>query len=101
MGGSPYPGIPMVDLIEHLQQGHRMGKPEFCPEELYDVMKLCWESDPEKRPIFQWLETQLENTISSKTTVIIKCYNLLINTKRVCLVKGKDFIILIASPKCP
>ena len=74
MGGSPYPGIKMVDFFEHLQQGHRMGQPESCPQELYDVMKLCWESDPEKRPTFEWLISQLEYIISSQRNVMIVYY---------------------------
>ena len=71
MGGKPYPGIPFDNFLKNLKQGHIMREPESCSEELYDVMKLCWKSDPEKRPNFPWLESQLEYILSSKRNVII------------------------------
>ena len=30
----------------------RLGQPECCPRDFYDVMLKCWEHDPESRPKF-------------------------------------------------
>lgn len=69
MGGSPYPGIPMADLLQHLKNGLRMERPEQCPAEIYQMMISCWQKDPAMRPSFHDLETQLEYIVTSKNTV--------------------------------
>uniref|UniRef100_F1KSW7 Tyrosine-protein kinase n=1 Tax=Ascaris suum TaxID=6253 RepID=F1KSW7_ASCSU len=64
LGGSPYPGVQPDDMMDHLDAGERMEKPDNCPDNFYEVMKSCWEQDPMKRPEFgnirQKLASQLE-----------------------------------------
>lgn len=68
MGGSPYPGIPMVELLAYLQRGDRMRKPDQCPQELYEIICPCWEENPALRPNFYELEAQLSDLIRRKAT---------------------------------
>ncbi|CAJ0605019.1 unnamed protein product [Cylicocyclus nassatus] len=64
LGGSPYPLIPPEDLLNYLENGRRMERPDNCPEQFYEVMAECWRFEPEKRPDFltirQKLAAQLE-----------------------------------------
>ncbi|VDM85565.1 unnamed protein product, partial [Strongylus vulgaris] len=51
-------------MLQFLESGGRMGRPDNCPENFYEVMYECWMSEPEERPDFltirQKLAAQLE-----------------------------------------
>ncbi|KAG7484543.1 hypothetical protein MATL_G00050500 [Megalops atlanticus] len=56
LGGTPYPDIPMNQMFySALRRGYRMAKPPHATEEIYDVMRKCWEEKYEKRPEFSYL----------------------------------------------
>lgn len=38
-----------------------MPRPENCPEDLYNIMNLCWKESPENRPTFEYLRSVLED----------------------------------------
>uniref|UniRef100_A0A915BT00 Protein kinase domain-containing protein n=1 Tax=Parascaris univalens TaxID=6257 RepID=A0A915BT00_PARUN len=59
MGDGPFPGVQPADMIEHLESGHRNKQPVNCPNEIYDLMQACWQSDPGKRPSFSQLSAYL------------------------------------------
>ena len=52
IGECPYPGIPARLLARKLMIGYRMKKPTQCSDDLYEVMKACWQIDAEARPTF-------------------------------------------------
>jgi serine/threonine protein kinase len=60
-GMIPYFGLSNSEAIEKIVAGQLLAKPEECPEELYDVMKQCWQKNPNDRPTFDKLLEQLEN----------------------------------------
>ena len=43
-----------------LRGGHRLERPDNCPEELYNLMTKCWELNAENRPSFSTLLEQIE-----------------------------------------
>ncbi|XP_071941013.1 uncharacterized protein [Antedon mediterranea] len=51
-GENPYAGKKANDLLNFLQKGYRMKRPQTCSRELYDVMLKCWEQRLERRPTF-------------------------------------------------
>ncbi|XP_031618935.1 uncharacterized protein LOC116338039 isoform X1 [Contarinia nasturtii] len=58
LGAEPYPGIvanTFDELKTHLQDGHRMSKPDYATHSIYDVMYSCWNIDPNSRPLFDRL----------------------------------------------
>jgi len=65
LGGSPYPGIPAKDLPEYLRTGHRMAQPQFCPNEIYAMMRECWSEDPLQRPSFTDIVMRLARVIEA------------------------------------
>ncbi|CAB3400601.1 unnamed protein product [Caenorhabditis bovis] len=55
-GNIPYANIETGHLLTYLQQGHRMSKPQYCPDKLYNEAILeCWQADPQSRPSFTQL----------------------------------------------
>ena len=48
-------------VLEQVEQGYRMPQPLGCPDPLYQIMLECWNTDPEKRPTFEYLKHQLED----------------------------------------
>ncbi|MGH0168584.1 UNVERIFIED_CONTAM: hypothetical protein FKN15_058243 [Acipenser sinensis] len=60
-GRIPYPGMTNPEVIQNLETGYRMPRPEACPTELYDIMSLCWQEKPEDRPTFEYLRSVLED----------------------------------------
>jgi CD48 antigen len=49
------------EVIQNLEKGYRMPRPENCPEGLYNIMDLCWKESPENRPTFEYLKSVLED----------------------------------------
>ncbi|KAL4506029.1 hypothetical protein ABPG72_013790 [Tetrahymena utriculariae] len=62
---TPYQKMSTVDIMKNVCEGKRPGVgPEFipkdCPPSLIDLMKECWEQDPNKRPDFREVLERLE-----------------------------------------
>ncbi|XP_041657941.1 platelet-derived growth factor receptor beta-like [Cheilinus undulatus] len=56
LGTSPYPDLPMTqEFFSSLKRGYRMSRPDHAPQDIFDLMKLCWEEKPEDRPSFSSL----------------------------------------------
>ncbi len=55
LGGSPYPGITTDEFLTYLKSKRRMEKPDYCPDEFYQLMVDCWQDEPESRPAFSKL----------------------------------------------
>lgn len=59
LGGLPYASVPSEKLFTLLKSGHRLEKPQNCSVELYLKMLECWSANPEDRPTFTNLVTDL------------------------------------------
>ncbi|XP_033636580.1 hepatocyte growth factor receptor-like [Asterias rubens] len=66
LGGTPYPGIKTQSLTSRLENGYRMPKPDNSDDKIYEVMLQCWQEDPNSRPSFKKLVTDLETMADSK-----------------------------------
>lgn len=51
-GQQPFFWLENRDVINQLEQGIRLPKPETCPPALYSLMTRCWAYDPSERPRF-------------------------------------------------
>ncbi|XP_066298173.1 uncharacterized protein [Branchiostoma lanceolatum] len=60
MGKKPYGRMTGKELMKLLPDGYRLEKPALCPQDVYDVMKSCWETLPENRPTFPQLKATLD-----------------------------------------
>ncbi|GAA6235240.1 platelet-derived growth factor receptor beta [Lates japonicus] len=65
LGGTPYPDLPMNELFYNaLKRGYRMAKPAHASDEVYDIMKKCWDEKFEKRPEFSFLVHSVGNMLT-------------------------------------
>jgi serine/threonine protein kinase len=63
-GITPYPHVDNVYILNHLKQGYRLTKPEYCPQSIYSILSNCWSRNPRSRPEFSELCEQLRQTIT-------------------------------------
>ena len=60
-GAMPYRGMNNRQVLEAVEKGYRMPKPDGCPDPLYEIMLLCWRHEAEDRPTFETLKSLLGN----------------------------------------
>ncbi|XP_076835393.1 protein-tyrosine kinase 2-beta isoform X2 [Brachyhypopomus gauderio] len=60
-GQQPFFWLENKDVINHLEQGVRLPKPELCPPTLYTLMTHCWAYNPRDRPRFTELVCSLSD----------------------------------------
>ncbi|XP_072046073.1 LOW QUALITY PROTEIN: tyrosine-protein kinase Fyn-like [Amphiura filiformis] len=60
-GRIPYPGMNNKEVLEQIERGFRMPKPDACPESLYRIMLDTWNKDPQSRPTFEFLHSVLDD----------------------------------------
>ncbi|KAG8438958.1 hypothetical protein GDO86_005224 [Hymenochirus boettgeri] len=65
LGGTPYPELPMTEQFYNaIKRGYRMSKPSYATEDVYEIMRKCWNEKFEKRPPFSQLVTLTGNLLS-------------------------------------
>ena len=45
------------EVKDFLKNGQRLSKPEFCPEQIYELMQECWQEKHWARPTFSKLKS--------------------------------------------
>lgn len=65
-GSVPYASVPNENVLELLNTGFRMERPESCDEFLYDLMKACWNVVANNRPQFSFIVYQLQKMLEAE-----------------------------------
>uniref|UniRef100_A0A674B8Z6 non-specific protein-tyrosine kinase n=1 Tax=Salmo trutta TaxID=8032 RepID=A0A674B8Z6_SALTR len=60
-GQQPFFWLENRDVINQLEQGIRLPKPDNCPPALYSLMTRCWAYDPRDRPSFTELVVKISD----------------------------------------
>ncbi|XP_062858580.1 protein tyrosine kinase 2 beta, b [Trichomycterus rosablanca] len=60
-GQQPFFWLENREVINQLEQGIRLPKPELCPPALYSLMTCCWSYDPSERPSFTELVCRIND----------------------------------------
>ncbi|XP_072298154.1 protein tyrosine kinase 2 beta, b isoform X3 [Eucyclogobius newberryi] len=60
-GQQPFFWLENRDVINQLEQGIRLPKPDSCPPALYSLMTRCWSYDPRERPSFTELVVKISD----------------------------------------
>ncbi|XP_072238104.1 macrophage-stimulating protein receptor-like [Leuresthes tenuis] len=63
-GASPYPDVDPYDITHYLLKGRRLPQPQYCPDTLYSIILACWDPEPECRPNFHSLVTEVDHILS-------------------------------------
>jgi len=58
-GRNPYPRMSKDEVVTKVIQNYRMDIPDNCPQNIYNLMKNCWDRDPKKRPSFEKIASQV------------------------------------------
>ncbi|EGD74404.1 TK/ABL protein kinase [Salpingoeca rosetta] len=69
LGSTPYPGMDLYTVLDRLDAGYRMPRPEGCPAEVYQLMRDCWQQDPNDRPAFKDIRRRLESMYADGSTI--------------------------------
>lgn len=65
LGKHPYSELDnKSDVMEFLECGERLEKPNYCNDEIYEIMIGCWASDRDQRPTFLDLMSRVNEIIS-------------------------------------
>ncbi|XP_052781960.1 hepatocyte growth factor receptor-like [Mya arenaria] len=73
-GMCPYPTVDNWDMMRFLKDGRRLENTEFCPEEMYQIMLRCWSWEPEARPTFAELATNIQELLRRLERASVKCH---------------------------
>lgn len=65
-GSTPYPNMSIDQVRSNVLSRVKMSRPEDFPEDVYQIMKKCFEFDHTKRPSFFSLHQQLQNIQTRK-----------------------------------
>lgn len=65
-GKVPYGRATNAEVVHQVQVGQRLERPRGCPQDVYEVMKNCWETEPDERPSFRMLKFHLERLIEAR-----------------------------------
>lgn len=60
LGGTPYAEVRTEEVAGRVMRGLRLPQPQYVGDELYQLMLNCWQHDPDERPSFIDLETDLQ-----------------------------------------
>ncbi|KYO44670.1 tyrosine-protein kinase STYK1 isoform B [Alligator mississippiensis] len=50
LGAPPYPEVPPLDILQHLQRQNIMKQPSSCQPVMYGIMQTCWQWNATDRP---------------------------------------------------
>ncbi|XP_044749880.1 insulin-like peptide receptor [Coccinella septempunctata] len=56
----PYQGMSNEQVLKFVTTRGRLGRPKDCPNVLWEIMEVCWEHKPSKRPPFIGIVEKLE-----------------------------------------
>lgn len=48
------------EVVKYIQEGNILQPPDGCPVKIYELMRLCFQSNPSNRPTFRTVYLNLE-----------------------------------------
>ncbi|XP_039709091.1 tyrosine-protein kinase STYK1 [Pteropus medius] len=60
LGAPPYPEVPPISILQHLQRRKIMKRPSSCSHTMYNIMKSCWRWSEDSRPSLRELRSGIE-----------------------------------------
>lgn len=69
-GVIPFAALSNSEVIEQLDSGKRLPKPDSCPADFWNIIMRCWEHSPTNRPSFKTLNSIIELNIQNVESMI-------------------------------
>ncbi|RMX49128.1 hypothetical protein pdam_00003862, partial [Pocillopora damicornis] len=69
LGGIPYDGWSEGMVVAEVTKGYQMPKPDHVDNKVYDIMKRCWNRNPDFRPPFENLRKRMDKYLREETYV--------------------------------
>lgn len=69
LGQQPFFWMDNGQVINHLESGVRLPKPERCPPTMYSLLSHCWAYEPQGRPAFSQMVCSLRYTLIVSSSV--------------------------------
>uniref|UniRef100_A0A1I7U6Q8 Protein kinase domain-containing protein n=3 Tax=Caenorhabditis tropicalis TaxID=1561998 RepID=A0A1I7U6Q8_9PELO len=91
LGEVPFSDIEPTELISHLKSGARPKTPLLATDKIEEIMSVCWEEKPMKRPEFDELSTMFATQLEQTT----EGYGYLE------LIKTRDYRVIAEAVKSP
>jgi hypothetical protein len=60
-GELPYRNFDSNEVKRRVSLGYRLPKTKDMPDHVYQVLKQCWDIEPQKRPSFRYLKQYFED----------------------------------------
>uniref|UniRef100_A0A1B6DYS9 Tyrosine-protein kinase receptor n=1 Tax=Clastoptera arizonana TaxID=38151 RepID=A0A1B6DYS9_9HEMI len=70
LASQPYQGLSNDQVLRYVIDGGVMERPDNCPDQLYALMRHCWQHKPSGRPTFLDLVSMLLKDVSSQFTTV-------------------------------
>jgi hypothetical protein len=70
-GGTPYFSFTNQECAEKVVAGYRLDKPKDCPDDVYELMRACWDADPEKRPLFPEIVNRIDEMLAKRSIPVL------------------------------
>ncbi|CAC5409130.1 ABL1 [Mytilus coruscus] len=64
---APFAKVSISELLKTLYSGEVPMQPDFCPDWLYDIMKLCWNRDRTRRPTTNYILKEIMRNMETST----------------------------------
>ncbi|XP_071446667.1 insulin-like peptide receptor isoform X2 [Hetaerina americana] len=75
LASQPYQGLSNDQVLRYVIDGGVMERPENCPDNLYELMRICWQHKPIDRPTFLTLVSMLEADASPSFVTVSFYYS--------------------------
>ncbi|KJH48926.1 p21-Rho-binding domain protein [Dictyocaulus viviparus] len=73
-GEMPWNGKTGAEILHIIdQQREHLGRPTFCPEDMYALMEECWCYNPTERPTFAQIITQFPERLPQTVRAVCDC----------------------------
>ncbi|XP_026090026.1 macrophage colony-stimulating factor 1 receptor isoform X1 [Carassius auratus] len=77
LGMSPYPNVVIdAQFYKMIKDGYHMPQPDFAPQEMYTIMKMCWSLEPTLRPTFANIRELIAKLLPNQPSEDVKASSL-------------------------
>ncbi len=60
LGNVPWQGLGPLQIMDKLTEGDRLGRPERCPADVFELVMDCWAHKSQDRPSFAEVHKRLK-----------------------------------------